>query len=148
LGEGGAERGIVDRHAVQADAFVVSEDMRRGIAADLVAGAVDDVLEVGAGRSLAVGAADDDHRAVLDLAKRRLDLADAFQAELDAGLTLRMQSLEMGQPVGESLQAAAGWLSSSASVRATWSRISRRSTIMSMAPLSSRNSARWKPSGN
>ena len=42
-----------------------------------------------------------------------------LEAQLDAGLSLGMQAFEMDQPIGESLQAAAGWLSSSASVRAT-----------------------------
>src|SRR5690242_1039449 len=42
----------------------------------------------------------------------------------------------------------AGWRVSSASSRASSSRRLRRSTIMSSAPLSSRNSARWNPSGS
>ena len=118
-GESRTEGRIVDRHAVQTDALVVGEDMRRGVAADLVAGAINDVFQVSAGRALAIGATNDDHRAVLNLAKRRLDLADALQTQLDAGLSPRMQAFEMGQPISKSFQAAAGWLSSSASVRAT-----------------------------
>src|SRR5260221_699044 len=44
--------------------------------------------------------------------------------------------------------ASAGSLSSSERSRCSLSRSWRRSTIMSIAPFSSRNSARWKPSGS
>ena len=43
---------------------------------------------------------------------------------------------------------AYGWRCRSASVRAITGRSWRRSTIMSIAPFSSRNSLRWKPSGS
>ena len=73
--------------------------MRRGIATDLVAGAVDDVFQVGAGRALAVGAADRNHRAMLGLAKRSLDQPDALQPQFDTGLPLGVQAFQMLQPV-------------------------------------------------
>jgi len=73
--------------------------MRRGVAANLVAGPINDVFEVSAGRAFAVGAADRDHRAMLCLAKRRLDAADALQPQLNTGLPLGVQAFQMLQPV-------------------------------------------------
>jgi len=97
--EGSAQRDIINRLAIQANPLVVIEQVRRGVAADLVAGAVDDVFQIGAGRALAIGATHDDDRTMLRLAERILDQANAVEAQHDAGLPLGMQAFKMGQPV-------------------------------------------------
>jgi hypothetical protein len=55
---------VVYRLPIDAHPLVVGEQMRRGIATDAVTGKAVDGFEVGAGRALAVGAADGDHRAL------------------------------------------------------------------------------------
>jgi len=111
-GKGGAQRGVVNRPAIDTDPLVIGEQMRRGVATDFIATLFEDVFQIGAGRALAVGAADDDHRAVLLLPERVLDPADTVQPQLDPGLPLGVQAFEVGQPVGERLhrlaQAASG----------------------------------------
>ncbi|OGS72247.1 MAG: hypothetical protein A2063_02725 [Gallionellales bacterium GWA2_60_142] len=65
-----------------AHALVVTQQMRRGIAADLVPGGMQDGLQHRAHRALAVGAADDDDRKFGLESQPLLDLSDAIQAKL------------------------------------------------------------------
>ena len=93
-----AQRGVVDRPPVDADALVVIDQMRRGVEADAIAGAAQDALEHGAGRALAVGAADEDDRAGLALAQAAADFAHPVEAQRDR---LGVLALDVGEPVGE-----------------------------------------------
>ena len=97
--KGSAQALVVDRLAVEADTFVIGQQMRRGVAAGAVAGEGQDVFEVGTGGPLAVGAADDDDRAMLRLPERRLDAGYTVQPELDPRLPLGVQGFEVAQPV-------------------------------------------------
>ena len=75
------------------------------------------------------------------------DVAHAIEAERDRRGMLRR---DVGEPVVERTAGQASGTGSrlrSVMRRATLSRSWRRSTIMSMAPFSSRNSERWKPFG-
>ncbi len=72
--------------------------MRRGVEADAIAGASQDALQHGAGGALAIGAADQNHRASLALTKRRLDDAQAIQPEVDGPNVL---ALDERQPLVE-----------------------------------------------
>ncbi len=101
LGEGGAQRFIVDRRLGNAHPLVVVEQMRRGIAADAIAGSGVNRLQISAGRPLAVGAADDDQGTALRLPQSRLDQRHPLKTQLDPALPLRMQTFEMNQPVRE-----------------------------------------------
>jgi hypothetical protein len=133
---------VARRYTVQANAFVIHHEMRRGVAAHLIAGTVDDVFQIGTGRTFAIGATDDDDRAMLSLPEHVLDQANPVKAQFDAGVPFGVQAFEMGQPIFQCLQAIAGNFCSSARTLATWSRNSRRSTIMSIAPFSMMNSER------
>ena len=142
--------------AGDAHALVVAQQVRRGVEADAIAGAQQDALEHGAGRTLAIGAADgDDRDSSASCPSACLDALHAIQSELDGrGMLTRsmyasQSASESGMTYREPRQAAwAGMRCSRVSSEASWSRIWRRSTIMSIAPFSSRNSARWKPSGS
>src|SRR5690606_11815399 len=107
--------------------------------------------------------ADDDHRlaplaAVLDLGGERMAIGIA-QAQHEVGRdraladaaanSIGAEPAALAAAHGEPVSSAggAGWRISIASSVATRSRIPRRSQIWSMAPCSTRNSERWKPSG-
>ena len=75
--------------------------MRRGIAADTIAGVRVDRLEVGTGRTLAVRPTDDDQRTALRLAEFGLDATNALQPQFDAALPLGMKALKVRQPFGQ-----------------------------------------------
>src|SRR3970282_1955594 len=109
--------------------------------------------------ALAVRAADryDAVRRHGDL-ERREHVANALEAKIDL---LRVQRFEPSEPFGQRFktrrngrrrasqaQTASGLDMSLASSAAISSRALRRSTIMSSAPFSSKNSARWNPSGS
>jgi hypothetical protein len=80
-------------------AFLEVHQVRLGEQAHPVAGGERDRLEHGAGRALAVGAADDDdrRRRIEGQAEARLDRSDPIERQLDR---LRMQPLAVGEPVG------------------------------------------------
>src|SRR5690606_20751207 len=132
-----------------ADALVEAHQMRRRVQPDPVAGGEQDRLEHRAARALAVRSADGEHDARHGQAHALRDRAHAVEPEVDR---LRMQRLDAREPLGERRRhqaiASLGCLHSIASRRAISSRSWRRSTMQSIAPFSSRNSARWKPSGN
>src|SRR5882672_2172237 len=129
--------------------------MRRGIQADLVPGGEQNGFEHRAGRALAVGPGDGQQDGRGGFSQGVAHLRHSLQSELDG---LRMDALDVFEPIGE---APAGHEAKDpdqtgegacrcrrVSRLASLSRIWRRSTIMSTAPFSSRNSARWKPSGS
>ncbi|OQA32499.1 MAG: hypothetical protein BWY57_01885 [Betaproteobacteria bacterium ADurb.Bin341] len=72
--------------------------MRRGIAANTVAGKSQDGFKIGAGGTLAIGTAHNDDRTVLALTKFRLDPAHTLQPQLNARLPPGMQAFEVVKP--------------------------------------------------
>jgi hypothetical protein len=89
------------RHALAGDpaALLEMHQVRLGEEPDPIAGSERDRLEHGAGRALAVGAADDhDRRRRIEVqAEPGLDRRDAVERQLDR---LRMQALAVGEPIG------------------------------------------------
>ena len=149
LPEGLDQRLVGHGPAVDADALVVALDMGGGVGADPQARGPRHGLEQRHQGTLAIGAAHGDQ----DAGQRPrpqafMDRPRPPETEFDPG---GIQPFQPGQPVCERLHArsrgvigsqAAGRRVRMASRRAMRSRISRRSTIMSMAPCSSRNSLR------
>lgn len=64
--------------------------MRRGVAANLVAGPVDDIFQIGTGRTFAIGATDNNNWAMLSLPEHVLNQANPVKAQLDTGLPFRV----------------------------------------------------------
>src|SRR5690606_3512464 len=148
---------VIDFPAIDAHALVVTQQMRGGVQTDTMAAGAQHRLEHRAGRALAVGATDGDDHRVAGACHARTHRLDTLQPELDRVCVAR---LEQPQPGVEGLRrrhaddrdqeadaAGAFWRVSKAMMWASSSRISRRSTIMSIAPFSRRNSERRKPSG-
>src|SRR5450631_657601 len=145
--EGSRQRFIGRLFAVQANALVVAKQMGRRVKPDTITRFEKDALHDGAGRSLAVGASHGDHDRRPREAHARGHFAQAVEPERDRRGMLRR---DVFQPVVERAAAQASGTGSrfrSVTRRATLSRNCRRSTIMSIAPFSSRNSERWNPSG-
>src|SRR5690606_25242217 len=187
-------------------AFVVTQQVRRGVASRACARAAQQCFEHRGAGSLAVGAGNVDDGCRLPELEASEDLEHALETEVDLA---RRQRLEPGQPVVErvkrslkfrrhrcttttqeptsgtpprvpmsawlnmtctelpsrgkphAVSAAGGGSAGGGSIAEGFgrfasfarrspisSRILRRSTIMSMAPWSSRNSLRWNPSGS
>ena len=125
--------------------------MGRGVARNLVAGMPQPAFVGGNRRALAVGAGDRDHSPRDALEPETLgDLAHALETEVD-GFAMQnhlpfeplVERIEMhsATPRGESYSGRACPISMVQS-ELIFSRIRRRSTIMSTAPWSSRNSLR------
>src|SRR5690606_16595974 len=135
--------------SADADALVEAHEVRRRVHADAVSGRQQDRLEHRAARALAVRAAHGEDSAGKRQRQSLRDRLHALEAEVDR---LRVQRLDAPEPVGErrrhQASASLGCLHSIARSRAISSRICRRSTMQSIAPFSSRNSLRWKPSGS
>ncbi|KFB71773.1 MAG: hypothetical protein AW09_003090 [Candidatus Accumulibacter phosphatis] len=97
-GKGLAQIGVFYRDSINAHPLLVLQEMRRGIAGHAVTGKAVDRFEIGAGRTLAVGAADSDQRALRMLTQLLLDAPDPFQPQLDSRLPARVETFEVGQP--------------------------------------------------
>ena len=82
--------------AADPHAFVVAQQMRRGVAADAVTGMCQHRFQHCTARTLAVGAADRDERKSRIDPQRAAHLLDAVEAE---GNRLRMQLLEIDEPL-------------------------------------------------
>ena len=133
---------------VDANAFAIVAQVRRSKGTDAMARGREHGRAVGRHRALAVGARHRDHRHPrLPPAEACEQVPHSVQPQIDG---LRMSLGLVGQPLLESpfaqgprSQAAAGSLPvSRRSMAPMRSRSSRRSTIMSRAPCSSRNSLR------
>ncbi len=131
--------------AIDPDSLVIAQQMRRGIETNPVARNQQNTLKHGTDRTLAIGASNrDDGNALFD-DKRLLDMKNPLQTKLNGH---GMLALDMRQPLRQGLwnwiyqNQAAGIFCNKASNEASRSRNSRRSTIMSSAPLPSKNSAR------
>jgi hypothetical protein len=85
--------------------------MWRGVATYLVARSIDNIFEIGTGRTFSIGSTDNNDRAMLFLAKGILDQTNAIEPKLYPCLALGVQALKMSQPVTYCFQAAAGNLS-------------------------------------
>ncbi len=97
--EGTHQVGIAGLFAVDAYAFVVAQQVRRGVAAHAPAGGTRDRLDEGDSRALAVGAADgDDVLGRLGQAHARCHGAHPFQAHGDV---LGVLALDIGEPFGK-----------------------------------------------
>lgn len=81
--EGSDEFSVACLPAGDPHAFVVAQQMRRGVEAGLVAGGIEDGSQVRTGRAFAVGTADDDERKIRNQAKRVLDPTHPVEAEID-----------------------------------------------------------------
>ena len=136
-----------DQRVMNPDALAIVPQMRRGKHADPMAGSLQDGSAISAHRALAVGARHGDHRDLgLLPAQAALDLPQPVESQVNGP---RVHLRLVGQPLletpgtAQASYAAAGSLPvirrSMAPMR---SRSSRRSTIMSRAPCSSRNSLR------
>ena len=99
-----------------------------------------------AGRALAVGAPHRDDDGLESERKSGSDRPHPFETQFNRLGVQRLDPLEPLRklPIAQSVQetASLGCLSIRASRRAISSRMTRRSTIMSIAPLASKNSAR------
>ena len=142
------QSGFGDRFALQSATFLKMNQMRRGVNMNAAARGFEDRAHERNGRALAIGAADGHDRPGRPDIKHAADLLDAVEAERDR---LRMQLLQVREPLLQGFrfqmidgtnQTAAGSRNNSVMRLASLSRISRRSTIMSIAPCSSRNSER------
>src|ERR1700682_3767148 len=74
------------------------QKVRGRVGADPIAAGTQHAFEQRAGRALAGGAADGDHRALEHHAETRVDRADAVEPHRDR---LRMERLEIREPFGE-----------------------------------------------
>ena len=93
-----AQRGVGRLGTVDANAFVVAQQMRRCIEAHVISRRAQHGVEYRACRALAVGAADGDNRARELRIHARLHLADAIETERDRP---RMQRFEVRKPRGK-----------------------------------------------
>ena len=77
------EQRVVDQRSGEADAFVEADEVRAGVAVDAAPLRFEDGAEIGAGRSLAVGAGDVEgaRKLVLRVAEAGAEFGDAFEAE-------------------------------------------------------------------
>ncbi len=77
------EQRVVDERPGETDAFVEANEMRAGIAVDLAPARFEDRAEIGAGRSLAIGARDMEgaRELVLRIAEARAQFGDALEPE-------------------------------------------------------------------
>ena len=91
----GDQRVVCDVLAVEADPFVVVQQMGRGVAADPIAFGEQDGLEHRAARTLAIGAADRDHDGFGVGSKSCAHFGDTLEPELNG---LRVTLLEQFQP--------------------------------------------------
>ena len=148
------QRCVTDIGAIDARAFIKSQKMRRGIETDAIAGGAQNGIQRRACRALAIGTGDDNGRNIKANVEPLGDFTHAVQPEINR---FGMQLLDASKP-GQGCQtsyrcrqqgrrpcltnASTGCFSSNASSIAFSSLISRRSTIMSIAPLVSRNSER------
>ena len=151
LAEGRQQRRIVDFLAIDADAFVVAQQVRRAVGADPVAVSSQHRAEVGGARALAVGTANQQCQRPRASRRHAAEYCcDALQPQLDVR---GVQGFLPGQPFGDrgkrrrlaqtiTVCSGAGRPVSLHSRAAISSRMLRRSTIMSTAPCSSRNSLR------
>ena len=90
--------GVARFPAGNAHAFVVAQQMGRGVETGPVAGGAEDGFQIGTGGALAVGAADHDQRESRGKPERILDAPHPLQSQFDrAG----MQLFEPRQPVGQ-----------------------------------------------
>src|SRR2546427_8642185 len=147
--EGCTQARVAQGHAVEANALVVTKEVRRSVQAYPVSGGEQNRFQHRAGRALAVGASDGEKHRRARPSEYVAHFRHAFQPELDG---FRMNTLDVVEPLSEvpaghepaNRDQFAGGACRCRSVRrfASLSRIWRRSTIISIAPFSSRNSAR------
>src|SRR6266852_5448378 len=156
------ERLLVDEPPVEPDALVEVHQMRLGEDVDAVTRRLERGAQESDGRALAVGAGDmhDRRQMLVRIAERREQPPHAVERQVDKLGMEPQQPLQDpvdGQGQARSERAAAGRVTmcvggsrrrSRSMMRAIVSRSSRRGTTMSIMPCSSRNSARWKPSGS
>ena len=100
--EGAAQCGVIDIGFVEANAFVVTQQVRRGIGTHPVTGGRQDGGQQGNTGALAVGACHGDHhRRELHQPETGVHLRHALQAEFDLS---GIQCLLPGQPLGDGVE--------------------------------------------
>ena len=92
------EQRVVDQRSSKADALVEAHEMRAGVAVHAPPARFEDCAEVGAGRSLAVGARDMEGARQLELrvAEARAKFGDALQPEDVAARRQGGEAIELG----------------------------------------------------
>src|SRR5262249_16237481 len=135
---------LADRLAVHADPLAERDEVRRGVEPDAAARGFQDGRQRRRDGPFPVGAGDLDQLvAVFRVAERSEQGFDALEAGAHARVLAAPEREEPRDGLAIGHESA-----KNASSRRTVSRSSRRSTIASIWPCSSRNSDRWKPSGS
>ena len=91
------ELGVGDQRARQPNPFVEAHQMRAGVAMDAPPLRFEDGAQIGAGRSLAIGAGDMEgaRQAILRVAEARANLGDAFEPQNVAPRRERSEAIEL-----------------------------------------------------